>query len=432
MTVVTNPARGGSPTESLELDLAEAAAAAAAAAAGEGSGEPAAERMGEFLDDCSCTSDDPEEPEEVVTIDPSELYDDERRSDIVFVAGMGGDTWRYPGHRRVLAATSPVFAALLACKSDVIIVDYVDRRGFEQLLRYHYCEPTQLTSVATARLTLDAAHKFLCAPLAERCARRLDLVMDAGVALEVMRDLRYLCARLPGAASAPPLPALGDDAAARALAQCSRWCDSLAHNALLVLDEQADDALRDERLEDLPYEDLALIVRRDTLRPSSELVLAEALARWATAACKRAKRELTPANRRAALGELAYCPRYLLLSGEELTRALALELLEPVERALVAARARGLSAPVPVGAAQEALLRRWARPRPEQPAALPVHLSARSEPPDEPPPPSGLCARRAPPGPRQPSFTPDEKAKKRGCCASFCDGLLRCIICLFD
>lgn len=358
------------------------------------------------------------------------LYDDERQSDIVFVAGVNGDTWRYPGHRRVLAATSPVFAALLSAKTDVIVVDYIDRRGFEQLLRYHYCEPTQLNSVSTARCALDAAYKFLCAPLAERCARRLDEMLDAGAALEVLRDLRFLCARLPGAASAPPLPALTDDAAARSLAQCSCWCDSLAHNALLVLDDDADEALKDERFEELPYEDLALIVKRDTLRVSSELVLAEALSRWSTAACKRTKRELTPSNKRAALGELAYCPRYLLLSGEELDRALALELLEPIERALVLARARKLSAPVPVGAEQEGLLRRWARPRPTAPAALPVHLSPRSEPPDAQP--SKLCGRR-PKRPRRPSFAPEErKTPKRGCCSTICDGLLRVFICLFD
>lgn len=359
------------------------------------------------------------------------LYDDEKQSDIVFEVGINGDTWRYPGHRRVLAATSPVFAALLSCKTDVIVVDYIDRRGFEQLLRYHYCEPTQLNSVGTARCALDAAYKFLCPPLAERCARRLDEMLDAGVALEILRDLRFLCARLPGAASAPPLPALSDDAAARTLAQCSRWCDSLAHNALLVLDDNADIALTDERIEELTYEDLMLIVKRDTLRVSSELVLAEALSRWSTAVCKRTKRELTPANKRAALGELAYCPRYLLLSGEELDRALALELLEPMERALVLARARKLSAPVPVGNEQEALLRRWARPRPTEPAALPVHLSARSEPPAEEEQTSKLCARRSK-RPKQPSFAPDEKQTKRGCCACFGDGLLRALICLFD
>lgn len=359
------------------------------------------------------------------------LYDDEKQSDIVFVAGINGDTWRYPGHRRVLAATSPVFAALLSAKTDIIVVDYVDRRGFEQLLRYQYCEPTQLNSVGTARCALDTAYKFLCSPLAERCARRLDEMLDAGVCLEILRDLRFLCARLPGAASAPPLPALSDDAAARSLAQCSRWCDSLAHNALLVLDDNADAALTDERLEELTYEDLSLIVKRDTLRVSSELVLADALSRWATAACKRTKRELTSANKRAALGELAYCPRYLLLSGEDLDRALGLELLEPMERALVVARARKLSAPVPVGAEQEGLLRRWARPRPAEPAALPVHLSSRSEPIPEEPQPSKLCARRSR-RPKQPSFNPDDKNKKEGCCACFWDGLLRAFICLFD
>lgn len=369
---------------------------------------------------------------EVPQPEETQLYDNEQQSDIIFVAGINNDTWRFPGHRRVLALTGPVFATLLQAKSNVIVVDYVDKRGFEQLLRYQYCEPTQLNSVATARCSLDAAFKFLCSPLVERCARRLDEMLDAGVALDILRDLRYFCARLPGAASAPPLPALSNDLAARDLAICSHWCDSLAHNTLLVLDDNADEALMDERIEELPYEDLSLIVRRETLRVSSELVLIEALSRWATAYCKRTKRELTSANKRAALGALSYCPHYLLLSGEELDRALAMELLTPIERALVIGRARKLSAPVPVGVDQENLLRRWARPRPTQPAGLPVHLSSRSEPAVRGR--FGLCgipSKRI----NQPNFNvedyPDENPKE-GCCACFGDGLLRALICLFD
>ncbi|VVD03215.1 unnamed protein product [Leptidea sinapis] len=366
------------------------------------------------------------------------LYDDELQSDLVIVAGINGDTYRYPGHRRVLESTSPVFAAILAAtKSDLILIDYIDHRGFENLLRYYYCEPTQLNSVQTARSSLDAGYKFLCPQLTQRCARKLDEMLDAGVALEIMRDLRYLCAKLPGAASAPPLPALTNNRAAELLAQCSSWCDMLAHNALLVIDENADEALQHEKLEDLTYEDLSLIVRRDTLRVSSELVLIEALSRWSTAVCKRYKRELTSSNKRAALGELSYSPRYLLLEGEELDRALAFELLQPIERRLVIARARKLSAPIPVGAHQENLLRRWAKPRPTEPAAAPVHLSPRSEPEPEEPQPSKLCARK-PKRLKTPKYQVIDRnsyayySRKRTCCQKFGDGLLRAFICLFD
>ncbi|CAF4756444.1 unnamed protein product [Pieris macdunnoughi] len=368
---------------------------------------------------------------------PPNLYDDETQSDIVFVAGINDDTYRFPGHRRVLAATSPVFAALLSAKTDVIVVDYIDHRGFENLLRYYYCEPTQLTTVQTVRSTLDAAYKFLCPQLTERCARKLDEMLDAEVALDIIRDLRFMCAKLPGAASAPPLPALTDDRAARSLAQCASYCDMLAHNTLLVLDDNADAALQHEKLEDLTYEDLALVVKRDTLRVSNELVLIEALSRWSTSICKKYKRELTPANKRAALGELSYCPRYLLLQGDELERAFGFELLEPMERALVLARARKLSAPIPVGAHQENLLRRWARPRPKDPAAAPVKLSPRSEPEPEEQQPTKLCGRR-PKRLKHPKYQVDDPnlyntyKKQKGCCAKFTDGLIRAFICLFD
>lgn len=436
MTVVVNPARTEEedlasviPTISHTLDLPLANAP-----------EDTTDDLIYHVDHTSPTPDviEPSDSTENSPESPPNLYDDETQSDIVFVAGINDDTYRFPGHRRVLATCSPVFARLFAAKMDVIVIDYIDHKGFENLLRYYYCEPTQLNTVHTAKSTLDAACKFLCAHLVERCARRLDEMLDAEVALDIIRDLRYLCTKLPSATSARSVPTLYEDLAALSNAECANWCDMLAHNTLLVLDDNADVALQHENLEDLTYEDLALIVKRNTLRVSNELILIEALSRWSTAFCKKYKRELTPSNKRAALGELSYCPRYLLLQGEELDRALGFELLEPIERALVVGRAKKLSAPIPVGAQQEELLRRWARPRPKEPAAAPVKLSARSEPDSEEPQPTKLCARRSK-RLKHPKFEVDNpysnkthSKKKKGCCEKFTDGLIRALICLFD
>lgn len=69
------------------------------------------------------------------------LYNSENKSDVTFVAGFGSDTWRFPGHRGVLAAANPVFSAMLLgpmAEYDVskpIVVNDVDKRAFEQLLR---------------------------------------------------------------------------------------------------------------------------------------------------------------------------------------------------------------------------------------------------------------------------------------------------------
>lgn len=69
------------------------------------------------------------------------LYNSENKSDVTFVAGFGSDTWRFPGHRAVLAAANPVFSAMLLGPmaeydaSKPIIVNDVDKRAFEQLLR---------------------------------------------------------------------------------------------------------------------------------------------------------------------------------------------------------------------------------------------------------------------------------------------------------
>jgi hypothetical protein len=67
------------------------------------------------------------------------LYDNEQGSDITFVAGLDDDTWRFPGHRAVLADTNQVFQAMLYGPmyngEDVIYVKDVDKRAFAQLLR---------------------------------------------------------------------------------------------------------------------------------------------------------------------------------------------------------------------------------------------------------------------------------------------------------
>lgn len=79
-------------------------------------------------------------PQDAIPSEETGLYDSEHGSDVTFVAGIDSDTWRFPGHRTVLAAANQVFRAMLcgplSSGDDVIYVRDVDKRAFEQLMRF--------------------------------------------------------------------------------------------------------------------------------------------------------------------------------------------------------------------------------------------------------------------------------------------------------
>lgn len=66
------------------------------------------------------------------------LLDNEVQSDVEFIVGPEGDTWRIPGHRAVLSDTSPVFKAMLTgplAHDTTVRIHDVDGRAFYQLIR---------------------------------------------------------------------------------------------------------------------------------------------------------------------------------------------------------------------------------------------------------------------------------------------------------
>lgn len=70
------------------------------------------------------------------------LYDNDADSDVVFLVGVEPDVWRIPGHRKILSNANLVFRALmegpLATCENTIIVEDVEGRAFDYLLRYFF------------------------------------------------------------------------------------------------------------------------------------------------------------------------------------------------------------------------------------------------------------------------------------------------------
>lgn len=279
------------------------------------------------------------------------LFDSEAGSDVVFL--VGPEQWRFPGHKAVLAATNPVFQAMLngpmASEDTTIPIEDVDGRAFDNLLRYLYKESVQLKSVSTALHTLYAAFKYQCGGLVRICVMYLDSQLDSSSVLEVYRHLRVYynptvsphaniqdnssSSQLACSPSAPPEENIGyrDPTAAvlggpyQCLPTCSEditdamsYCGALHHNCLEFIDLHTKEVLEQEKVEDLDLEGLRLIAERETLTVPLESVLFDALVRWCNRECKRKRLELSTENKRAVLGEdTLYAVRYLLMSSEE-------------------------------------------------------------------------------------------------------------------
>lgn len=111
---------------------------------------------------------------------------------------------------------------------------------------------------------------------------------------------------------------------------------ALLNNALQLIDMHAELILTKTEINELRFEELEMIVKRDALQLSSELTLFTCLADWSLAECKRKNLDATPENRQRVLGPLCLTPRYCLMSGSEFRKACdRLEILNPSETSLV-------------------------------------------------------------------------------------------------
>lgn len=81
-----------------------------------------------------------------------------------------------------------------------------------------------------------------------------------------------------------------------------------------IVDYYAEKILSSEEFSNLPADLVGSILCRDTLNLSSELQVFAAITHWACQQCKKARKELTDANKRLQLGDLVFYTRYLTLT----------------------------------------------------------------------------------------------------------------------
>lgn len=266
------------------------------------------------------------------------LYENEDRSDVVFLVGDDTFRERIPAHSWVLTARNHVFRAMFhetwADRHKKVYTIPADPKGFQNLLKWLYRQECGFQSLDSALTTLHVAIQYLCPELADLCAGYISQHLSDANVLRVLKDiLIYAPTRLATAPSAPSLEVLESRAeeALRSIEQDlndevdlrnpTECCCDLYNECLEILDRDTVPVLASEGLEELDHDALDVILKRQTLTVRDEVEVVEAVVRWSTAQCKRQNLPLTPQSRRQVLGHLLYSLRLLKLSPDQLSVA---------------------------------------------------------------------------------------------------------------
>ncbi|KAG0714782.1 BTB/POZ domain-containing protein 6 [Chionoecetes opilio] len=235
-----------------------------------------------------------EEMESALKETAHNLFENEDKSDIVFLVGEEGLKERMPAHSWILSARNHFFRAMFhqtwADRHKNVYNIPNDPKGFQNLLKWLYRQECGFQSLDSALTTLDVAIQYLCPELADLCAAYLSQHLNDANVLRVMQQVYRYCP-MPYAAppSAPPLEELegrtqealrsmvqdlGDEGDFRDPTEC---CGDLYNECLEILDRATSSVLASEGLEELDRDALEVILKRQTLGVREEVEVVEAV-----------------------------------------------------------------------------------------------------------------------------------------------------------
>ena len=165
----------------------------------------------------------------------------------------------------------------------------------------------EFSSIQTARETLNICHQFNCTTLAKKAVYYLDLNLNEDNVLEIYKNLQFLCNNLPSA------PSLDNNNSMQSISkrqEIEQICNPLLHNCLIIVDANCLTLIDKESFYELCYQDLLLILQRDTLKINTELELFNFIEKWSCCECKKQNFVINVQNKRDVLQFLILSIRY--------------------------------------------------------------------------------------------------------------------------
>lgn len=212
------------------------------------------------------------------------MFNNEILSDVHFLVGK--DNVRIPGHKYVLAISSPVFFAMFYGRmaepaGDVAITDSeVD--CFMELLRFIYADEAILT-LDNALGVLYLAEKYMVPVLAAKCINYVEASLNPDNALTVLCHARYLAK------------------------------EDLQERCWNMIDTYTNQVLESEAFLELDSETLSLLVQRNTISVK-EIQMFKAVHQWSESECVRRAIEADTENKKAVASQAMKFIRFPLMS----------------------------------------------------------------------------------------------------------------------
>ncbi|XP_065060747.1 BTB/POZ domain-containing protein 6-like [Rhopilema esculentum] len=235
------------------------------------------------------------------------MFNNPLMSDVRLISGKGPDQTEIPVHKYVLAISSPVFYAMFYgslsntdCKE--VNIEDSDTDSLLEMLRYFYCDETQLTTENVFG-TLYLAKKYVVPSLEDLCVVFLEQNLDADNALDIV----------------PQAILLNEE--------------QLQERCLDIIDCRTTQVLDSCSFTDISRDLLKSVLGRDTLW-AEEIDIFKAVLRWAEKECQRCDLECTPGNLRSVVGDCLNLIRFPTMTDREFADHVARSGLLSAEEAL--------------------------------------------------------------------------------------------------
>nr|XP_018896904.1 PREDICTED: BTB/POZ domain-containing protein 2-like isoform X2 [Bemisia tabaci] len=217
------------------------------------------------------------------------LFENKLLCDVEFVVGSGADTEKIPAHKLILAARSAVFFAMFSEKwsaeSSEINVEDVEPAAFKQMLKFLYSDKINL-SLETVTAIIYVAEKYAITALKNRCSDFLSINLCTENACNILITSRHFN------------------------------MDKVVNDSLYIIAKNTELALKAEDFVNIDLETLCLILERSDLR-INEIVLFEAVDRWAEEACIKNNRSVSVTHKRQFLKNALFLIRFPVMKPEE-------------------------------------------------------------------------------------------------------------------
>ena len=218
------------------------------------------------------------------------MLNNDRLSDVKFVAAKSESKQVIPAHKFILAIGSPVFEAMfygdLAETKDTIELSDCDNESLLELFRYMYSDEVNLSG-SNVMGVLYLAKKYIVPSLTNKCAEYLKEKLDPSNVFSVL-----------------PFAQKYEEKA-------------LVDRCWMVIENHTEAAVKSEGFETIERYLLEEVVARDNLS-IKEVSLFQAVDRWATKQCeKQGLAEDGPIKRRILGEEMIKALRFPVMTGEE-------------------------------------------------------------------------------------------------------------------